>query len=98
MDPMRQELFVLTAVAALAASPLFGTDELAAQGRGNSRQSRDGYSTAGDRIPPGQLPPAGMCRVWVDGVPPGRQAAPTDCTTAQRELRNAPRNARIIYG
>jgi hypothetical protein len=46
-------------------------------------------------VPPGQMPPAGMCRVWIDGVPAGRQPAPTDCSTAQR---NVPRNARVIYG
>jgi hypothetical protein len=46
-------------------------------------------------VPPGQVPPAGMCRIWIDGVPPGRQPAPTDCTTAQR---NVPANGRVIYG
>jgi hypothetical protein len=51
------------------------------------------YSSA--NIPPGQMPPAGMCRIWIDGVPPGRQPAPTDCTTAQR---NVPANGRVIYG
>jgi hypothetical protein len=44
-------------------------------------------------IPRGHLPPAGMCRVWIDGVPPGRQARPTDCRTA---VRNAPQHARVI--
>jgi hypothetical protein len=48
-----------------------------------------------DRIPPGQLPPAGMCRIWIDGVPPGRQPAPTDCPTA---IATKPANARVIYG
>lgn len=51
------------------------------------------YST--QNIPPGQMPPAGMCRIWIDGVPPGRQPAPTDCGTAQR---NVPANGRVIYG
>lgn len=46
-------------------------------------------------VPPGQRPPAGMCRVWVDGVPAGRQARPTDCVTARA---NAPLNSRIIVG
>ena len=46
-------------------------------------------------IPPGQMPPAGMCRVWIDGVPPGQQPAATDCVTARR---NAPANSRVIYG
>jgi hypothetical protein len=63
----------------VAASPL------AAQGRGNG---------AG-RVPPGHLPPAGMCRIWIDGVPPGRQPEPTDCATARRRV---PDNARVIYG
>lgn len=48
-----------------------------------------------DHIPPGHLPPAGMCRVWIDGVPPGRQPAPTDCQTA---VATKPANARVIWG
>ncbi len=46
-------------------------------------------------VPPGQRPPAGMCRVWIEGVPPGRQPAVTDCITARA---TAPLNSRIIYG
>ena len=46
-------------------------------------------------VPPGQRPPDGMCRVWVDGVPAGRQARPTDCATARA---TAPLNSRIIVG
>ncbi len=54
--------------------------------------------TRGDasrKVPPGQMPPAGLCRIWIDGVPPGRQPAPTDCATAER---NRPSNARVLYG
>jgi hypothetical protein len=54
-------------------------------------QARD----RGDDVPPGHFPPAGMCRVWIDGVPAGQQAAPTDCTTA---VRNRPANGRVIFG
>ena len=46
-------------------------------------------------IPPGQMPPAGLCQVWIDGVPPGRQPRPTDCATARR---HAPANSHVIYG
>lgn len=46
-------------------------------------------------VPPGQRPPAGMCRVWIEGVPPGRQPAVTDCATARA---TAPLNSRIIFG
>jgi hypothetical protein len=47
------------------------------------------------KIPPGQLPPKGMCRVWIDGVPPGQQPPVTDCATAER---NRVANSRVIYG
>ena len=47
------------------------------------------------KVPPGHMPPAGMCRVWVDGVPPGRQSAPTDCRTAEL---NRPANSHVVYG
>jgi hypothetical protein len=46
-------------------------------------------------VPRGHLPPPGLCRIWIDGVPPGRQPAPTDCATARR---HRPANARILYG
>ncbi|CAN5632794.1 hypothetical protein BH23GEM1_BH23GEM1_07350 [soil metagenome] len=46
-------------------------------------------------VPPGQRPPDGMCRVWIEGVAPGRQPRPTDCVTARA---TAPLNSRIIYG
>jgi len=36
-----------------------------------------------------------MCRIWINGVPPGRQPAQTDCATARANL---PPNATIIYG
>ena len=52
-------------------------------------------SRRSDKIPPGQLPPAGMCRIWIDGVPPGQQPAPTDCQTA---VANKPANARVLWG
>ena len=46
-------------------------------------------------VPPDLRPPAGMCRVWLDGVPPGRQPAPTDCASA---LRNRPARGQVIFG
>ncbi|MGI9139600.1 MAG: hypothetical protein ACR2GJ_00625 [Gemmatimonadaceae bacterium] len=46
-------------------------------------------------VPPGQRPPDGMCRVWIEGVPAGRQPRATDCATARA---SAPPNSRVIYG
>ena len=48
-----------------------------------------------DTIPRAYMPPAKMCRVWIDGVPPAQQPAPTDCPTA---IQKKPANGRVIYG
>ena len=45
-------------------------------------------------VPRTHLPPPGMCRIWLDNVPPAQQPAPTDCASA---VRNQPRNARVIF-
>ena len=57
-----------------------------AQGRGKNKQG----------VPPGHVPPDGLCRVWYDGVPPGRQPAPTSCHEAERIASRD--RARVIYG
>jgi hypothetical protein len=49
--------------------------------------------TAG--VPKGMIPPAGMCRVWVQNVPAAQQPAPTDCVTA---LRQKAANAKVVWG
>ena len=46
-------------------------------------------------IPASSRPPAGMCRIWLDGVPAAQQPAPTDCTSA---VRNRPAKGRVIFG
>ena len=48
-------------------------------------------------IPPGQVPPAGECRVWYDGRPPGQQPRSTSCSEAERIAARDSR-ARVIYG
>ena len=76
---MRLALSFAFVATVLAASPG------AAQARGRTA----------DSIPEGHKPPAGMCRIWLPNVPPGKQAAPTDCQTA---VRNRPANATVIFG
>lgn len=46
-------------------------------------------------VPPAYRPPSGMCRIWIEGVPPSQQPAPTDCVTA---VRNRPVNGYVIFG
>lgn len=70
---------VATVALAAAASPL------AAQ------QARDLPS----RMPVTFTPPAGLCRVWLTGVPASQQPAPTDCASA---IKNRPANAAVVFG
>ncbi len=60
------------------------------EAQGNGRYGRN------QGIPPGQMPPAGMCRVWYDNLPPGRQPRATSCDQAER-IASRDRNARVIY-
>lgn len=77
---MTRMRLILTLAGALAmATPA------AAQGRGKGT----------DTIPTAYRPPAGMCRIWLDNVPPAQQPAPTDCASA---VRNRPSNGRVIFG
>ena len=46
-------------------------------------------------VPPGFYPPAGMCRIWINGVPAAQQPAPTDCVSA---VRNRPANGKVLFG
>lgn len=45
-------------------------------------------------VPPGHLPPPGMCRIWIPGRPPGRQARARSCDGI---LGAAPAGAWILY-
>src|SRR6188508_2763143 len=76
-----KQAFIVVVLLGVAAVPA------AAQGRGNGNK----------RIPPGHMPAAGECRVWYDGVPPGRQPRATSCGEAER-IAARDGNARVVYG
>ena len=80
---MLKHVAVAFAVIALSAT------SAAAQGRGNGKGK--------GKVPPGHMPPAGLCKVWYEGVPPGRQPrANMNCGEAERIA--ARDGARVIYG
>jgi len=73
----RLEIIAFAAAALAYATPAVAQGK--GKGRGTQRTSATVDRTAGDifgstraaghdRVPPGHLPPAGMCRVWIDGV------------------------------
>ena len=82
---MRSALWLALSGVLLAAAPV------AAQGASQSRGGKGEKS----EIPEGHKPPAGLCRIWLSGVPAGQQPAPTDCASA---VRNRPGNGRVIFG
>ncbi|HWP37497.1 MAG TPA: hypothetical protein VNL18_08100 [Gemmatimonadales bacterium] len=45
-------------------------------------------------VPPGHLPPEGMCRIWIPGRPPGRQARARSCDGI---VAAAPAGSMILY-
>ena len=75
----------LTRTATLLGLSVLLAGSAAAQGRGRASNS----------YPPGFRPPPGMCRVWIQGVPPGRQPGVTDCVSA-RAMPSA--NSTVLYG
>jgi len=74
-------VFVFAAVAAAGASA-------------QAQQVRPQPQDPKPAVPSTHLPPPGMCRIWLENVPPAQQPAPTDCASA---ARNLPRNGRLIY-
>lgn len=60
-----------------------------------SRSEQTGQSRRDPVVPPGFAPPPGMCRIWINDVPAGKQPAPTDCASA---VRNRPANGKVLFG
>lgn len=77
---MKLSVVLLAGVVALGSPGVLG-----AQARGSAKPE----------IPASSRPPAGMCRIWLDGVPAAQQPAPTDCASA---VRNRPAKGRVIFG
>ena len=67
---------------------------VAAEGATLQAQARPVPQDPKPVVPQTHLPPPGMCRIWLDNVPPAQQPAPTDCASA---ARNLPRNGRLLY-
>jgi hypothetical protein len=93
MVPMRSPLLSVAAVALLA-FPAAGSAQSRALVPAQTPKETSSDKPK-DTMPPQMMPPVGKCRIWVEGVPPSRQPAPTDCATA---LRQKPANGTVIYG
>lgn len=70
--------------------PILGVGYSAPRGH---RSSYRGFSNSYG-VPAEHVAPAGSCRIWYPGRPPGHQPPPVDCLTARQ---NAPPQAWVIY-
>ena len=86
---MNRTLLFVALVGVTASLPL------EAQRRGQVQDRSRPQSRGPAAVPPGHRPGVGMCRIWIDGLPPGRQPRETDCATARREV---PSNGRVLEG
>lgn len=60
--------------------------------------SPDGRSTGAQyNIPPGHLPPPGMCRIWVPDEPPGQQEKKYPVGRCSALRANIPAGAWLVY-
>ncbi|MDM8166209.1 hypothetical protein [Roseovarius sp.] len=59
---------------------------------GNNRAARPRHGRAGHHVPPGAMPPPGLCRLWYPNRPVGHQPPPGRCNVF------VPRGALLIRG
>jgi hypothetical protein len=57
--------------------------------------SRPVYQGEAVHVPPGHLPPPGMCRIWFPDRPPGHQPPPGPCRKLQYRV---PPGAILVQG
>jgi hypothetical protein len=60
-----------------------------------AQNTRTDQEKRSESVPSHMMPPAGKCRIWMVGVAPAQQPAPTDCQTA---LRQRPTNGVVVFG
>ena len=87
--------FALAATVGLAVSASTAEAQRPVPVKPKSQTTQPTQSRRDPIVPPGFFPPAGMCRIWINDVPPGQQPAPTDCVSA---VRNRPANGRVLFG
>jgi hypothetical protein len=61
-----------------------------------SRASANASTAARLKVPPGHMPQAGECRIWIPGTPPGRQPRPKSRSCAGI-ASVAPAGSWVIY-
>lgn len=87
--------WALTLAAGLVVSASVAEAQRPVPAKPKSQPTQQTQSRRDQIVPPGFFPPSGMCRIWINDVPPGQQPAPTDCASA---VRNRPANGKVLFG
>ncbi len=74
---------------------IFGSDSTAVVSAGDSNENASTAARFG--VPPGHLPPAGQCRVWMPGEPPGQQEKEYPVGQCSTLSRTIPSGGWLIY-
>ena len=77
--------------------PGTGSDEGTEPERKNENVSENASTAAKFGIPPGHLPPAGQCRVWMPGEPPGKQKKKYPSGACESVSRDVPAGGGLVY-
>jgi hypothetical protein len=85
---------ILSATIAVLAATACNSLHLAQQSQPAPAPQRGPSSAATLAIPPGHLPPPGLCRVWLPGEPPGHQPPARACASIEVV---APAGSWIVY-
>jgi len=77
--------------------PGTGSDEGTEPERKNENVSENASTAAKFGTPPGHLPPAGQCRVWMPGEPPGKQKKKYPSGACDSVSRDVPAGGWLVY-
>jgi hypothetical protein len=77
--------------------PGTGSDEGAEPERKNETVPDNASTAAKFGIPPGHLPPAGLCKVWMPGEPPGKQKKKFKAGDCSEVSRDVPAGGWLVY-
>ncbi len=90
---MKFSIVILASLSVTACSVSYQTTATASDAEVEMVQGPSTAASLG--VPPGHLPPAGQCRIWLKDTPPGRQARSRSCEGIVAE---APAGSMVLEG
>ena len=92
---MKSSIVILASLLVTACSASYQTTSTATSSDAQVETVRGPSTAASLSVPPGHLPQAGQCRIWLKDTPPGRQARSRSCEGIVAE---APAGSMVLEG